>query len=134
MKIETRNIRNRKYGIEIISNRTPFLWANVSNEYKLATSWHDFKLKIKNWHCNICIYVCRLCQIFQQNLGFLWNHWLNKFLREKTEQFGKKNFLKIFYLSVPEYFIINYFVDISRKILQQKRRFVLVYYKWAIWL
>ena len=68
-EISNENRKTVKYGIETISNRTPFLWANLPNEYKLATSLHDFKLKIKNWHCDKC--VSRLCQNFQQNLGFL---------------------------------------------------------------
>ena len=67
-EITNENRKTVKYGIETISNRALFLWANFPNENKLATSLHDFKLKIKNWHC-----VCRLCQNFQQNLGFLEN-------------------------------------------------------------
>ena len=50
-----------------LSNRTPFIWANLLNEHKLATSLHDFKLKIRNWPCDKR--VCTLCQNFQQNLG-----------------------------------------------------------------
>ena len=42
------------YGIETISNRTPFHWANLPNEYKLGTSLHVFKVKIKNWHYDKC--------------------------------------------------------------------------------
>ena len=42
------NRKTVKYGIATISNRTPFLWANLPNEYKLASSLHDFKLKLKN--------------------------------------------------------------------------------------
>ena len=35
------NRKTVKYGIETISNRTPFLWTtNLPNEYKLATSLH----------------------------------------------------------------------------------------------
>ena len=68
-EISNENRKTVKYGIETISNRTPFLWANLPNEYKLATSLHNFKLKIKNWHCDKCM--CSLCQYFQQNLGFL---------------------------------------------------------------
>ena len=37
-KISNENRKTVKYGIETISNRTPFLWANLPNEYKLATS------------------------------------------------------------------------------------------------
>ena len=68
-EISNENRKTVKYGIETILNRTPFLWANLPNEYKLATSLHAFKLKIKNWHCGKC--VCRLCQNFPQNFGFL---------------------------------------------------------------
>ena len=63
-EISNGNRKTVKYGIEIISNRTPFLWANL-----LATSLHDFKLKLKSWHYDKCVY--RLCQNFQQNLEFL---------------------------------------------------------------
>ena len=68
-EIFNENRNTVKYAIETLSNRTPFLWANLPNKYKLAPFLHDFKLKIKNWHCDIC--VCGLCQNFQQNLGFL---------------------------------------------------------------
>ena len=51
-EISKENRKTVKHRIKTISNRTPFLWANLPNEYKLATSLHDFKLKIKNWHCN----------------------------------------------------------------------------------
>ena len=65
-EISNENRKTVKYGIETISNRTPFLWANLPNEYKLATSLHDFKLKITGIAINNL-----LCQNFQQNLGFL---------------------------------------------------------------
>ena len=68
-EISNENRKTVKYGIETISNRTPFIWANLPNESKLATSLHDFKLKIKNWRCDK--YVCRICQNFKQNLWFL---------------------------------------------------------------
>ena len=70
-EISNENRKTVKYEIETILNRTPFLWANLPNEYKLATSLHAFKLKIKNWHCGK--YVCSLYQNFQQNFGFLYN-------------------------------------------------------------
>ena len=68
-EISNENRKTVKYGIETISNRTPFIWVNLSNESKLATSLYDFKLKIKNWRCDK--YVCRICQNFKQNLWFL---------------------------------------------------------------
>ena len=48
-EISNENRKTVNYGIETISNRTPFIWANLPNESKLATSLYDFKLKIKNW-------------------------------------------------------------------------------------
>ena len=68
-EISNENRKTVKYGIETISNRTPFIWANLPNESKLATSLNDFKLKIKNWRCDK--YVCRICQNFKQNSWFL---------------------------------------------------------------
>ena len=56
-EISNENRKTVKYGIETISNRTPFLWGNLTNEYELATSWHDIKLKIKNWHCDKCLWI-----------------------------------------------------------------------------
>ena len=54
-EIYNENRKTVKYGIETIENRTPFLWANLPNEYKVATSLHDFKLKIKNWYYDKCV-------------------------------------------------------------------------------
>ena len=58
-EIFNENSNTIKYGIETISNRTPLFWTNLPNEYKMATFLHDYKLKIKNLHCEIC--VRRLC-------------------------------------------------------------------------
>ena len=46
-------------GSETISYRTPFLWANLLEEYKLANSLSELKSKIKRWKCDTC--VCCLC-------------------------------------------------------------------------
>ena len=59
----TEEILNGKVFVQWMSNRNPFLWANVPNECRLPTSLNDFKVKIKNWKCNI--HICRSCQ----NLG-----------------------------------------------------------------
>ena len=53
------NRKTLSYGFEAILNLSPFLWANLSNEYKLAAYLNGFKFKMKNWECNVC--VCRLC-------------------------------------------------------------------------
>ena len=36
-EISDKNWKTVKYGIETISKRTPFFWANIANEYKLRT-------------------------------------------------------------------------------------------------
>ena len=57
-EIFNENRKTGKYGIGTISRRTPFLWANLPNEYKLVTSLHDFNLKRNT---GIAINMCRLC-------------------------------------------------------------------------
>ena len=42
------NRKTVKYRIETISNRTLFFRVNLTNEYKLATYLHDFKVETKN--------------------------------------------------------------------------------------
>ena len=65
--------KNRKrtviYGSETLSYRTPLLWANLPEEYKIANSLSEFKLKTKIWKYDTC--VSRLCRPFLQNLGFI---------------------------------------------------------------
>ena len=58
-----------RYGLETVKYRTPLLWANLTGKYKTTTSLNSFKTKIKTWKCETC--VCRLCQTYHQNLGFL---------------------------------------------------------------
>ena len=58
-----------RYGLETEKYRTPLLWANLRENYKTAASLNSFKTKIKAWKCETC--VCRLCQTYHQNLGFL---------------------------------------------------------------
>ena len=41
------NKKTIRYGSETISYRTPLLWANIPEEYKLANSLSEFKSKIK---------------------------------------------------------------------------------------
>ena len=67
-EISNQNRETVKYRIKTISDRTRFLWVYLPNEYKLATSLHDFKFKTKHWHCDKC--VCRQCENFEQNLEF----------------------------------------------------------------
>ena len=61
------NKKTVRYGSETISYRTPLLWANLPEEYKLANSLSEFKSNIKTRIYDIC--VCRLCRPFLQNLG-----------------------------------------------------------------
>ena len=55
-EISNENRKTVKYGIETISIII-FFRANLTSEYNLATSLHDFKLEIKNWHCDKCVWV-----------------------------------------------------------------------------
>ena len=67
--ISNKNKKTVRYGSETISYKTPLLWANLPEEYKLANSLSEFKSKIKTWKCDTC--VCRLCRPFLQNLSFI---------------------------------------------------------------
>ena len=67
--ISNENKKTVRYVQETIKFRTPSLWANLPEEYKFANSLNIFKRKIKNWKCETC--PCRLCQTFQEDLGFI---------------------------------------------------------------
>ena len=47
-----------RHSQETIKFRTPSLWANLPEEYKLPNSLNIFKRKIKNCKCETC--PCRL--------------------------------------------------------------------------
>ena len=47
------NKKTERYGSEAISYRTALFWENLPEEYKLANSLSEFKLKIKSWKCNL---------------------------------------------------------------------------------
>ena len=75
----THNIRNYQIlsnnarktvrcGLETILYRSPFLWANLPQEYKSQISLSAFK-KIRQWNDEIC--VCRLCKVYKPNIGFI---------------------------------------------------------------
>ena len=51
-----KTVRN---GSEKVSYRTPLVWENLREEYKLANSLSEFKSKIKAWKCYTC--VCWFC-------------------------------------------------------------------------
>ena len=67
-EIFTENRKTVKYGIETVTYRAPFLWANLQSKYKNSKSLDEFKSKLKSWKCDFC--PCRLCKNFIQNLGF----------------------------------------------------------------
>ena len=67
--ISNENKKTVRYGQETIKFRTPPLWANLPEEYKLANSLNMFKRKIKNWKCETC--PSQLCQTFQKDLDFI---------------------------------------------------------------
>ena len=68
-EIFTENRKTVKYGIETVTYRAPFLWANLQSEYENAKFLVEFKSKIKTWKCDFC--PCRLCKNYIQNLGFV---------------------------------------------------------------
>ena len=43
--ISTENKKTVKYGMETVTNQTPFLWANLYTNYENAKSLYEFKLK-----------------------------------------------------------------------------------------
>ena len=57
-----------RYGLETVKYTTPLLWINLPQKYKTSTYLSSFKTNIKTQKCET--YICRLCQIYQQNLGF----------------------------------------------------------------
>ena len=56
--ISNEHKKTLRYGQKTIKFRTPSLWANLLEEYKLANSLNTFKRKIKNGKCATC--PCRL--------------------------------------------------------------------------
>ena len=47
--ISNKNKKTVRYDSETISYKTPLLWVNLSEEYKLANSLSKLKSKIKTW-------------------------------------------------------------------------------------
>ena len=69
-QILSNNVRKTvRYGLETILYRSPFLWANLPQEYKSQKSLSIFKRKIRQWNGEIC--VCRLCKVYKPNIGFI---------------------------------------------------------------
>ena len=56
-----------RYGFETVSYRSPFLWANLPQDYKSQTSLHAFKAKRRKWNAEIC----RIYKRYEVNLGFI---------------------------------------------------------------
>ena len=53
-KILSDNVRKTvRYGLETILYRSPFLWANLPQEYKSQKSLSAFKRKIMQWNGDI---------------------------------------------------------------------------------
>ena len=66
-EIFTENRKTVKYGIETVTYRALFLWANLPSDYKSAKSLDKFKSKIKTWKCGFC--PCRMSKFYIQKLG-----------------------------------------------------------------
>ena len=67
-EIFTENRKTVKYGIETVTFRAPFLWANLQLEHKNATSLEEFKSKLKIWKYDFCPF--SLCKNYIEDLGF----------------------------------------------------------------
>ncbi len=65
-------IRTVKYGSESIRFRGPQVWATAPQMTKCSRPPKESKNKMKFWSGETCHY--RLCQIFIQNLGFIYNY------------------------------------------------------------
>ena len=57
------------YGLETFSYRYPQLWFLLPESLKEMNSLSQFKGNIRHWICRDCL--CRLCEVYIQNLGFL---------------------------------------------------------------
>ena len=69
-QILSNNVRKTvRYGLKNILYRSPFLWPNLPQEYKSQKSLSAFKRKIRQWNGEIC--VCRLCKVYEPNIGFI---------------------------------------------------------------
>ena len=64
-----KNIRTKHFGIETLSHLGSKLWPQVPNSIKSSPSLSIFKNKIKKWTPEKC--PCKLCKIFEPNLGYL---------------------------------------------------------------
>ena len=54
-QIPSNNVRkSARYGLKTILYRSPFLWANLPQEYKLQKSLSLFKRKIRQWNGKNC--------------------------------------------------------------------------------
>ena len=70
-QILSKDIRKTvRYDLETILYRSPFLWANLPQVYKLQKSISAFKRKIRQWKSEIC--VCTLCKFYKPNIGFIY--------------------------------------------------------------
>ena len=67
-EIFTENRKTVRYGIETVTYRAPFLWANLQSEHKNAKFLEEFKSETKTWKCDFC--PCRLSKNYIQNSGF----------------------------------------------------------------
>ena len=69
-QILSNNVRKTvRYGLETILYRSPFLWANLPQEYKSQKSLNAFKRKIGQWNGEICL--SRLWKVYKPNICFI---------------------------------------------------------------
>ena len=66
---KSRNINTVRYGTETISFLGPKIWSIIPIEMKNATSFLEFKRKIRTWKPAGC--PCRLCKVYIAGVGFV---------------------------------------------------------------
>ena len=65
----SRNVKMVYYGTDSILHLAPKLWNQVPMDIKNCGSLNSFKSKIKLWIPRDC--PCRICKIYNPNLGFI---------------------------------------------------------------
>ena len=66
-----RNVNTVRYGTETISILGPKIWSIIPIDMKNATSFLEFKRKIRKWKPAAC--PCRLCKLYIAGVGFVYD-------------------------------------------------------------
>ena len=93
-EISNENRKTVKYGIETISTII-FFRVYLTNEYKLATYLHHFKLELKNRHCDKFV---RVMPKFSAKYGIFIKLLTSKISERKLKRVWNVIFLFFYYL------------------------------------